>query len=105
MKWLVLKIKEIGWRVLVGLVLLITFLLFLYNLVKPSADGSEVANKLYLETKAAVKETQLRAELEKDKVGAIRGVYEHKIEKIKKIDDRQKRLDKLVELYEELDFK
>ncbi len=105
MKWFALKIKEIGWRALVGAALAITFLLYLYNLIKPSADGTKVANGLYLETKAAVKETQLRAELEKDKIGVIRGIYEQKIEKIKKIDDRQKRLNELVDLYEELDFK
>jgi hypothetical protein len=104
-KWFVIKIREIGWRVLAAIVLSAVFFLYLYNLIKPSVDRSNLVNTLYLETKSAVKEAQLRAELEKDKIGVIRGIYEHKIEKIKKIDDRQKRLNELVDLYEELDFK
>lgn len=105
MKWLSLKIEEIGRRAFVGIILALIFIVYLYNLVKPSADRSKVLDKLYLESQVEVKETQLRAKLEKDKIGIIRNIYENKIEKINKIDDRQKRLEELVELYEELDLK
>jgi hypothetical protein len=103
MIWLILKMKEIGWRTISSFLFIIIFLIYLYHIIRPSEDKSLIADNLYITTKTAIKENQLRARLQKENLGNIRKIYQQKIDKVKEIEDRSKRLEKLVELYEEID--
>ena len=56
------------------------------------------------EATAALKENELRGRLEKDNIGAIKNIFETRLESTKKIDDRDERLRALIRLHEELDI-
>ena len=53
---------------------------------------------------SAIKENEIRATLEKDKIGAIKKIYDQKLKETKKIEDREERLKALIRLHEELDL-
>jgi hypothetical protein len=46
----------------------------------------------------------LRGRLEKDKIGAIKNVFDNRLKDTKKIKDREERLKALIRLHKELDI-
>ena len=56
------------------------------------------------EATVALKEAELRGRLEKDKIGAVKSVFENRLKDTEKIDDREERLKALIRLHKELDI-
>ena len=104
MSWLWLKIKQGAWRVVLAVIIIVTIVVFLYNLIRPSEDRTKLLSQTQTNIKTAIKENEIRATLEKDKIGAIKKIYEVKIRDTKKIEDREERLKALIRLHEELDL-
>ncbi len=104
MNWLWLKIKQGAWRVILAVVVTITVVVFLYNLIRPSEDRTKTLSETQTNIKTAIKENEIRATLEKDKIGIIKKIFEQKLEGTKKIEDREERLKALIRLHEELDL-
>jgi len=102
--WLWLKIKQGAWRVILAVVVTVAVVAFLYNLIRPSEDRTRLLSETQTNIKTAIKENQIRATLEKDKIGVIKRIFEQKIEDTKKIEDREERLKALIRLHEELDL-
>jgi preprotein translocase subunit YajC len=102
--WLWLKIKQGAWRVVLAVVIIIAVVVFLYNLIRPSEDRTKALSETQTNIKTAIKENQIRATLEKDKIGIIKKIFEQKIRSTKKIEDREERLKALIRLHEELDL-
>ena len=82
MNWLWLKIKQGAWRVILAVVM--------------------VLEGIQTKVATAIKENEIRATLEKDKIGAIKKIYDRKIKETKKIENREERLKALIRLHEEL---
>jgi hypothetical protein len=104
MKWLWYKLKLGWWKFVLGFVLLASLLIYFYRLLKPSDDKVEYLEAIKAEATVALKETELRGRLEKDKIGAIKTVFESRLADTKKINDREERLKALVRLHKELDI-
>ena len=104
MNWVWIKIKQGAWRIVLAVVAIITMVVFLYNLIRPSKDRTHLLASLRTNVKVAIKENEIRATLEKDKVGTIKKIYDRKLESIKKITDRESRLEALIRLHEELNL-
>lgn len=104
MNWLWLKIKQGAWRVILAVVIIIAVVAFLYNLIRPSEDRTKILSETQTNIKTAIKENEIRATLEKDKIGIIKKIFEQKIRSTKKIEDREERLKALIRLHEELDL-
>lgn len=104
MNWLWLKIKQGAWRVILAVVVIVAVVAFLYNLIRPSEDRTRLLSETQTNIKTAIKENQIRATLEKDKIGVIKRIFEQKIKDTKKIEDREERLKALIRLHEELDL-
>jgi uncharacterized membrane protein YhiD involved in acid resistance len=102
--WLWLKIKQGAWRVILAVVIIIAVVAFLYNLIRPSEDRTKILSETQTNIKTAIKENEIRATLEKDKIGIIKKIFEQKIRSTKKIEDREERLKALIRLHEELDL-
>jgi len=102
--WAKYKLKGYAWKA--ALILAVVSLLgyYLYRILKPGVNKSTVADKIVTEMKLAVKENELRAELEKDKIGAIKGIFNARLRQTKKIDNREERLKALIDLHKELDI-
>ena len=104
MKRLWFKAKEIWWKIILGFVVLAALLIYFYRLLRPTEDKMEYLEAIKTEATAALKENELRGRLEKDKIGAIKKIYDRKINDTKKIEDREERLKALIRLHEELDL-
>jgi len=104
MKWLWYKLKSGWWKLVLGFVVLVSLLIYLYRLLKPADDRIEFLEVIKSQATVALKENELRGRLEKDKIGAIKGVFESRLEDTKKIDDREERLKALIRLHKELDI-
>ena len=104
MKRLWYKAKELWWKVVLGVVFLGALLIYFYRLLKPADDKVDYLEAIKTEATAALKENELRGRLEKDKIGAIKNIFETRLESTKKIDDRDERLRALIRLHEELDI-
>ena len=96
--------KSFWWRVVIGVLLVISILIYLYCLVKPASDKSQHIKEIALGAKIALTENQLHGRLEKDKIGAIREVFISRLNRTKNITDREERLRALIRLHEELDI-
>lgn len=81
-----------------------SLIVYLYRLLSPREDKIGYLEIIRIETIAALKESELRGRLEKDKVGAVRDVFNSRLEGTKKIDDREERLKALIRLHQELDI-
>ena len=103
MKWLWYKLKSGWWKSILGFIVLASLFVYFYRLLKPSDDRIEYLETIKTEATAALMESQLRGRLEKDKIGAVKAVFESRLEDTKKIDDREERLKALIRLHEELD--
>ena len=89
---------------MLGFVVLASLLIYFYRLLKPSDDKIEYLEAIKAEATVALKENELRGRLEKDKIGAIKGVFESRLKDTKKIEDREERLKALIRLHKELDI-
>ena len=104
MKWFWYKAKSGWWKLVLGVVLLASLLIYFYRLLKPTEDKLEYLEAIKAEATAALRESELRGRLEKDKIGAIKEVFEGRLEDTRKINDREERLRALIRLHEELDI-
>ena len=104
MKWLWYKLKSGWWKLVLGIVVLASLLIYFYRLLRPVDDKTEYLEAIRTEATAALRENELRGRLEKDKIGAIKNVFEGRLEDTKKIDDREERLKALIRLHKELDI-
>jgi hypothetical protein len=98
------KIKSIWWKIVLGAVVLAALLIYFYRLLRPTDDKVQYLEAIKTEATVALKESELRGRLEKDKIGAIKGVFESRLKDTKKIDDREERLKALIRLHKELDI-
>ena len=104
MKRLLLKIKNSLWWVVFLFTLAVGMFWFLYSLIRPSENKTKFLEDKQSEVLTTIKENQIRAKLEKDKIGAIKKIYDRKLEETKNIQDREERLKALIRLHEELDL-
>lgn len=104
MKQLWYKAKEIWWKIILTLLLVGALILYFYRLLRPAENKSEFLNAIKTEATAALKENELRGRLEKDKAGALRVLFEHRLNDVSRIKDREERLEALIRLHKELDI-
>tara|TARA_R110002020_G_scaffold271895_7_gene487028 strand:- start:698 stop:1012 length:315 start_codon:yes stop_codon:yes gene_type:complete len=104
MKWLWYKLKSGCWKFVLGFVVVASLLIYFYRLLRPTDDKVQYLEAIKTEATVALKESELRGRLEKDKIGAIKGVFESRLKDTKKIDDREERLKALIRLHKELDI-
>ena len=89
---------------MLGVIVLGSLLIYFYRLLKPSDDRIEYLEAIKTEATAALKESQLRGRLEKDKMGVIKAVFNSRLDDTKRINDREERLKALIRLHKELDI-
>ena len=104
MKWFWYKVKSGWWKLVLGVVVLASLLIYFYRLLRPTEDKLKYLEAIKTEATAALKENELRGRLEKDKIGAIKGVFESRLKDTKKINNREERLKALIRLHKELDI-
>ena len=104
MKRLWYKLKNSIWYLISFVVLASGILWFLYNIVRPTENKTEFMEGVQTKVYTAIKENEIRATLEKDKIGAIKKIYDKKLEDTKEIQDREERLKALIRMHEELDL-
>ena len=96
--------KSSWWKLVLGFVVLASLLIYFYRLLKPADDKLEYLEIIKTEATVALKEAELRGRLEKDKIGAVKSVFENRLRDTEKIDDREERLKALIRLHKELDI-
>jgi len=104
MKRLWYKLKSGWWKFVLGFVVLASLLIYFYRLLKPSDDRVEYLEAIKTEATLALKEAELRGRLEKDKIGAVKSVFQNRLRDTEKINDREERLKALIRLHKELDI-
>ena len=104
MKWLWYKLKSGWWKFALGFVAVASLLIYFYRLLKPAEDKIEYLEAIKAEAQVALTEANLRARMEKDKIGAVKSVFENRLRDTEKINDREERLKALIRLHEELDL-
>ena len=104
MKWLWYKLKSGWWKIVLGVVVLASLLIYFYRLLKPADDKIEYLEVIKTEATVALKEAELRGRLEKDKIGAVRSVFKNRLRDLNHISDREERLKALIRLHKELDI-
>jgi len=104
MKRLWYKIKNGVWGLVFLGIMALGIFWFLYSLIRPTKNKTEFLEGVQTKVAAAIKENEIRATLEKDKIGAIKKIYDCRIKETKKIEDREERLKALIRLHEELDL-
>tara|TARA_R100000231_G_scaffold21157_1_gene20464 strand:- start:224 stop:538 length:315 start_codon:yes stop_codon:yes gene_type:complete len=98
------KVKSSAWSLAFLVVLVLGMVFFIYNILRPTKNKTQYLEDVQGKINAAIKENQIRAKLEKDKIGAIKKIYDKKLEETKEIQDREERLKALIRLHEELDL-
>ena len=104
MKWLWYKMKSGWWKFVLGFVVVASLLIYFYRLLKPAEDKIEYLETIKTEAQIALTEANLRAKMEKDKIGAVKSVFRNRLRDTKRIDDREERLKALIRLHKELDL-
>ena len=104
MKWLWYKLKSGWWKFVLGFVVVASLLIYFYRLLKPKEDKVEYLEAIKTEAQIALTEANLRARMEKDKIGAVKSVFQNRLKDTEKIDDREERLKALIRLHKELDL-
>ena len=89
---------------MLGFVVLASLLIYFYRLLRPTDDKVQYLEAIKTEATVALKEAELRGRLEKDKIGAVKSVFENRLKDTEKIDDREERLKALIRLHKELDI-
>ena len=104
MKRLWYKLKSGWWKFVLGFVVVASLLIYFYRLLKPADDRVEYLETIKTEATLALKEAELRGRLEKDRIGAVKSVFQNRLRDTEKIDDREERLKALIRLHKELDI-
>ena len=104
MKWLWYKLKSGWWKLILGFVVVASLLIYFYRLLNPAEDKIEYLEAIKTEAQVALTEANLRAKMEKDKIGAVKSVFENRLQDTRKINDREERLKALIRLHKELDL-
>ena len=104
MKWLGYAIRSGWWKLVLGFIIAISLFAYLYRLLRPADNQVEYLDIIKTEVTTSLKENQLRGRLEKDKIGAVKTVFESRLEDTRKISDREERLKALIRLNQELDI-
>ena len=104
MKRLWFKFKEIWWKFILGAVIVASLLVYFYRLLRPMEDKLGYLEIIKTEATAALKESELRGRLEKDKIGTIKTSFESRLNDTNRIEDREERLKSLIRLHKELDI-
>ena len=89
---------------MLGFVIVASLLIYFYRLLRPTEDKIQYLEAIKTEATVALKEAELRGRLEKDKIGAVKSVFENRLKDTEKIDDREERLKALIRLHKELDI-
>lgn len=97
-------IKSVWWKIVLGFVVAVSVFLYLYRLLRPADNKTEYLDIIKTEVTTSLKENQLRGRLEKDKIGAVKTVFESRLKDTEKISDREERLKALIRLGQELDI-
>ena len=98
------KVKSSAWSLAFLVVVSLGMVWFVYNILRPTKNKAQYLEGVQGKINAAIKENQIRAKLEKDKIGAIKKIYDQKLEETKEIQDREERLKALIRMHEELDL-
>jgi len=98
------KIKSSAWSLVFLVVLALGMVWFVYNILRPTKNKTKYLEGVQAKINTAIKENEIRAKLEKDKIGAIKKIYDRKLKETKNIQDREERLKALIRLHEELDL-
>jgi hypothetical protein len=104
MKWVWYKLKSGWWKFVLGFVVLASLLIYFYRLLRPTDDKVQYLEAIKTEATVALKEAELRGRLEKDKIGAVKSVFQNRLRDTENIDDREERLKALIRLHKELDI-
>ncbi len=104
MKRLWYKLKSGWWKFVLGFVVVASLLIYFYRLLKPAEDEVKYLEAIKTEAQVALTEANLRARMEKDKIGAVKSVFQNRLRDTEKIDDRDERLKALIRLHKELDL-
>jgi len=104
MKWLWYKVKSAWWKCALGFVVLASLLIYFYRLLRPVEDNLGYLEAIRAEATLALKESELRGRLEKDKIGALKSVFQNRLEDTRRINNREERLKALIRLHKELDI-
>ena len=89
---------------MLGFVVVASLLIYFYRLLRPTEDKIQYLEAIKTEATVALKEAELRGRLEKDKIGAVKSVFENRLKDTEKINDREERLKSLIRLHKELDI-
>ena len=89
---------------MLGFVVVASLLIYFYRLLRPTEDKVKYLEAIKTEATVALKEAELRGRLEKDKIGAVKSVFQNRLRDTEKIDDREERLKPLIRLHKELDI-
>jgi len=98
------KVKSSAWSLAFLVVMALGMAWFVYNILRPTKNKTKYLEGVQGKINTAIKENQIRAKLEKDKIGAIKKIYDQKLKETKEIQDREERLKALIRLHEELDL-
>ena len=95
-------VKRLWWKLTLATIAAVSVIYYLYRLVASAEKTSPMLDSLRESTSVALKESEIRATLKKESIGAIKIVYETRLKGTKEIKDRTERLNALIKLYEEL---
>jgi hypothetical protein len=95
-------VKRLWWKLTLATIAVVSVIYYLYRLVASAEKTSPMLDSLRESTSVALKESEIRATLKKESIGAIKIVYETRLKGTKEIKDRTERLNALIKLYEEL---
>jgi len=93
-----------GWKIIIAAVTIAAICLYLYKLVKPQSKSTEAVDKIIEKAQVQVEIATIKGQLEKDKIGAIKKIYDTKLNKNKEISDTKERLNDLIRIKESLDL-
>jgi uncharacterized protein YoxC len=93
-----------GWKIIIAAITIAAICLYLYKLVKPQSKATEAVDKIIEKAQVQVEIATIKGQLEKDKIGAIKKIYDTKLNKNKKISDTKERLNDLIRIRESLDL-
>ncbi len=87
-----------------GVVVVASLLIYFYRLLRPTEDKIQYLEVIKTEATLALKESQLRGRMEKDKIGAVKSVFRNRLRDTERIENREERLKALIRLHKELDI-
>jgi hypothetical protein len=93
-----------GWKIVLAAATAAAICLYLYKLVKPENKVTQVADQIIEKAQVQVEIATIKGELEKDKIGAVKKIFQTKLNKNEEIVDTKERLNDLIRLRESLDL-